>query len=483
MAARRSKRNPRADRTALLDKLREQLAEVGAPPEVLDALEGITDIDDALPRLISAGLLPTPEQATGSILETWRPLLRRGSSPLDAELAGVEFLGLLRATGAPEAELPDLVEAMIASVERSASPEGLAMCRTLAVVGPRPIRAVAAAAAQRLVASGITDPPWVAAMGRPKFEGCFGYQDLFGDQQVIAVVFGYARTKHAFPVLIDHRLGGGIKDCYVAEGPHHIRAAYQDSARRGGTEVDDYSPAEALTILDRAVAADPCPVEPDQFEDVGTYLPLLRERMELLRTLPPPGPARRTRRNVHRLKITLRGSKPPIWRRLEVPSATDLGRLHEIIQAAFGWHGGHMWVFTTAAGEYGEPDPELGFQDATRLALSAAAPHEGDRLRYTYDFGDDWEHEILVEAVGPADPGATCPRCLTGRRARPPEDCGGMWGYHVLLEILADPDHPEHAERMEWLGLESAHDLDPAHFDLAEVNASLAKIAVAVERG
>lgn len=180
-----------------------------------------------------------------------------------------------------------------------------------------------------------------------------------------------------------------------------------------------------------------------------------------------------TRSSVHRIKVTLRGSKPPIWRRLEVPSTGTLQQLHRIVQEAFGWQGYHLWVIETPWGEFGISDPELGHGSAAAKKLRDVA-RAGDRLRYTYDFGDAWEHDILVEAVYAAEPGTAYPHCLSGRRACPPEDCGGMWGYEELVEILADPAHDEHDERLDWLGLDSAEQFDPTAFDLAAVNAALA---------
>jgi hypothetical protein len=180
---------------------------------------------------------------------------------------------------------------------------------------------------------------------------------------------------------------------------------------------------------------------------------------------------------VHRIKVVLRGSKPPIWRRLELPSDATLQQVHHAIQQAFGWEGYHLWVFETSLGEYGIADRELGHLSAASKKLRQTAPDAGDRLRYIYDFGDGWEHDILVEAVTAAEPGATYPRCITGRRACPPEDCGGIWGYEELLEILRDPGHDEHDERLEWLGLDSADEFDPAAFDPAEVNKDLAGLA------
>jgi hypothetical protein len=123
------------------------------------------------------------------------------------------------------------------------------------------------------------------------------------------------------------------------------------------------------------------------------------------------------------------------------------------------------------------PDRELGHRSAAATTLDGVAPRAGDRLGYTYDFGDDWDHDITVEDVRLAEPGLAYPRCVTGRRACPPEDCGGIWGYEELLEILADPHHDEHTDRVQWLGLDSAGEFDPALFSLAQTNEQLARLA------
>ncbi|MQY18720.1 hypothetical protein NRB20_17990 [Nocardia sp. RB20] len=189
--------------------------------------------------------------------------------------------------------------------------------------------------------------------------------------------------------------------------------------------------------------------------------------------LPPKRKTRDGRAPILRLRVDLRYAKPPIWRRLEVPGDIPLNELHDVIQTAFGWTNSHLYSFDTDFGTFGRPDPQLGHRADAKTTLEQVAGTVGAKLSYTYDFGDDWEHAIVVEHSGPATASATYPRCTGGRRATPPEDCGGMWGYEKLLEILADPNHPEHADRLEWLGYEHADQHDPAAFDKAAINAAL----------
>jgi hypothetical protein len=181
-------------------------------------------------------------------------------------------------------------------------------------------------------------------------------------------------------------------------------------------------------------------------------------------------------RTVHTIEVTLAGSRPPIWRRLQVPSTTTLRALHDVLQAAFGWQNYHAWLFENSLGRWGVADRELRIKSAAAKRLDEVAPHKGDQLGYTYDFGDEWEHAIVIESVTDPEPGVAYPRCLTGDRASPPEDCGGIWGYDDLIEILADPEHEEHQERLEWLGLDSAGRFDPAAFDLAQANKALSRL-------
>ena len=179
----------------------------------------------------------------------------------------------------------------------------------------------------------------------------------------------------------------------------------------------------------------------------------------------------------YQLKITLRGvSKPPVWRRIVVPAAVPLSHLHHIVQQAMGWEGGdHLHVFSADGREYGDPRSDLGFADESKAVLAKVLAQPGAVMRYTYDFGDEWEHDIVLEKVLPPDP---VPRlsCLAGKGACPPEDCGGAWGYARLKETLADPDHEDHESLLQWLGLDEAADFDPAWFRLDEVNAQLGQL-------
>lgn len=476
-----------------LAEFRARVAAAGAPPAVLQVLDGASDMAEAMECLTEAGLLPAPEESVAGLLEGWRPLLEPGCDALNAELCGTEFLGMIRGAAPADVGLPDLLTEMIDQVREYGGPEALAMLRVLAAVGPAEVRPAAARAAGALVATGLTDRPWAKDLGAPRVGRCFGYADAFGAQESIAVTFTYGRKSHAVVVLIDHDLGGGVKDCFLSDRPDRIRVKYQQAARGFGLEFCDYQPAEAGEILTAALSVQPCPVEPDQIEDVRDHLDLLRSRVELLvadgaaisvrgsRPAARGGAGQRPARAraggvpaVHRVKITLRGAKPPIWRRLEVPSGITLLRLHHAVQAAFGWSDDHLWVFETPFGDYGNAGRELGYRSAGSAKLADVAALTGDRIRYIYDFGDDWAHAILVEDLLPAEPGVAYPRCTAGRRACPPEDCGGIWGYQDLLETLADPGDAEHAELLQWLGLDTAAEFDPAHFDLGEVNEALA---------
>ena len=171
---------------------------------------------------------------------------------------------------------------------------------------------------------------------------------------------------------------------------------------------------------------------------------------------------------VYQFKITLRGAKPPIWRRIQVKDCT-LDKLHEHIQTAMGWTNSHLHQFEIKDERYGDPElldegfEEFDYVDSTKTNLSQILPKTGKRFafKYEYDFGDGWEHEVLFEGIPPIDPKAKYPMCLGGKRACPPEDCGGVWGYGAFLEAIRDPKHEEHENLLEWIGGR----FDPEDFD------------------
>ena len=177
---------------------------------------------------------------------------------------------------------------------------------------------------------------------------------------------------------------------------------------------------------------------------------------------------------IYQLKVTLRGSKPPIWRRLQVESNNTLAELHRILQRAMGWYNAHLHQFIDGRTYYGEPHPDYGLdmEDESKVRLNQIMSEPKDKFFYEYDFGDSWEHELLLEKVLTADPATSYPVCLKGKGACPPEDCGGVWGYYDLLETIQNPDHPEHQDMLEWLG----GDFDPDEFSVEEVNERLASL-------
>ena len=180
-------------------------------------------------------------------------------------------------------------------------------------------------------------------------------------------------------------------------------------------------------------------------------------------------PPRRTADKAVELTVALRDIEPKIWRRLVVPASLTLRELHAVIQTAMGWEDYHLHKYEVDGVLFGDVEEiqgwPLGEEDSYTVGQAAAAV---DEFTYEYDFGDSWEHVIRVERVM-ASVGADTPRLVDGARACPPEDCGGFPGYEDLLVALADPEHEQHEELLEWVGGE----YDPGAFDLAATNANL----------
>ena len=180
---------------------------------------------------------------------------------------------------------------------------------------------------------------------------------------------------------------------------------------------------------------------------------------------------------IYQFKITLAGITPPIWRRIQVPEEYTFWDLHVAIQDAMGWLDYHLHAFilpsSTAAQtvEIGIPDNESAHVKTIpgwTVAVGDQFIRPGVSLKYEYDFGDGWEHDVLLEAVLLAEPRAKYPVCLGGERACPPEDCGGIPGYARLMKILKNPKHREYSEMADWLENRHAKNYwpyDPRVFD------------------
>lgn len=451
--------------------------------------------------------------------------------PLDAEVAAAMLVSVGTSLGDPFEQA--LVDRLIPEFEARATTGSLAMLLAIAAVAPGPRGQAASAAAGQLARACVPRPRWAAELDEPvTVTDCVRLYDTQGTASVLACAFGRGDRAHAFLVNVDELDCGAASDIMILPGDQLPEAldAVRAEGREAGFEIvtDALDAAEfrwhvekalgARTVHDRQQFETGLPVEEDDLPGYPALSVLLRARMD---TLPAPNrppaphgdggdrglaalrmlaqlvensplpanpaslsgtaplPAKRSKADrpapVYQIKVGLRGAKPPIWRRLEVPADISLARLHEVIQVAFDWDGGHLHVFSTPYGEFGTADAQLGHRPEAPITLEQVAPGPSCKITYTYDFGDDWEHGIVVEKVLEPARSAGHPRCTGGRRAAPPDDCGGMWGYAELAEILGDPAHPEHEDRLDWLGLDAAAEFDPASFDPDAVTSRLAR--------
>ena len=179
---------------------------------------------------------------------------------------------------------------------------------------------------------------------------------------------------------------------------------------------------------------------------------------------------------VFQFKVTLQAILPPIWRSIQVPGNYSFWDLHVAIQDAMGWWDYHLHAFRVANPSHGDEDL-IGIPDEDRfvgdpeympgwkVTVDKYFAKPGDVASYEYDFGDGWEHDIVLEKIMPRETKVKYPRCVAGERACPPEDCGGPWGYENMLKILADPGHEEHDDTLTWVG----GSYDPRLFDPEKV--------------
>jgi len=177
------------------------------------------------------------------------------------------------------------------------------------------------------------------------------------------------------------------------------------------------------------------------------------------------------------LKVTIKGSSPSIWRRIQIPGDATLGDLHYTLQIALGWTNSHLHEFQIGRKKFDAPlsdDPDRpdDMIDEDEWELNEVLERKKMKFGYHYDFGDDWMHEVVVEDITLPEKGVRYPVCLDGAQACPPEDCGGICGYYRMLDILKNPKHEEYQTYREWL----PEDFDPTRFDIEEVNAELDRI-------
>lgn len=175
--------------------------------------------------------------------------------------------------------------------------------------------------------------------------------------------------------------------------------------------------------------------------------------------------------SVYTLTIALRDVQPAVCRQLVVKSETPLPKFAQMLERVMGWESYHLHMFEVGGILFGPQDDEFDSEhviDERKVTVQQVLPRVGAQLRFDYDFGDGWEHVVVVDAIEAPLEGKRYPICLAGERACPPEDCGGVTGYEELLAALADPSSEEYEDYVEWAG-----DFDPERFDLVGANRRL----------
>ncbi|MGL4745539.1 MAG: plasmid pRiA4b ORF-3 family protein, partial [Dermatophilaceae bacterium] len=502
----------------------------GSGDRIDPSLDPLTAPDDELEQVEYLPIMfgvdgPSPELVADIALSFTVPVAEARTA-LEAETSLSYIIGLVRAGTEGDAEDAErsvglMLAQVVDALEKMASAEALAVLRVLAVYGQDRNRSMAMRAGRRLAESGVHDAPWAGRVGRPEFVRAWSSSDGLGAQTSLGLLFTDDGTEHAVMLLIDHDLGGGVKDAWTVEGSAAgaMRERVLELAT-GESEMEfaDLDVAEAAAMLRDAMAAPPCPVEPDQVEDATGNFELVRVRCRWLCRLagidepeyaldlsalalpesftatdgsdagtddgaglatPTAGsPEPRVAHDaVLRLKVSLDGIRPPVWRRLEVRAGMLLREMHHVVQVAFDWNDIHLHCFETVPPKGSAGSSETGRgellegDELDRVALADLLGAVGDRLLYRYDFGDNWEHLIEVEEIEDAAPDTDYPRCTGGRRAGPPEDSGGVPGYADLLEAIADPSGPGHRERLDSM----PSGWDPARFDRDEIDERLAR--------
>jgi hypothetical protein len=223
------------------------------------------------------------EETIAGVLAEAKDALGQLDDPVDAELWGSDLIGALASAAPGQASLMDaLTGSLVPAAEAASTPESLALLRVVAAVGSPALRAAAGAAAARVRAQGVDDPPWAATLGSPRVGDCWHYADVGGRQESLTMTFSYGDKQHAVCVLIDHGRGGKIKDAWVAKAAG-LRTETEKAAGHDPLVVFEMlDPADASRRLGLAIGAGECPEQPDQVDDVVAHRALLRARLEYL---------------------------------------------------------------------------------------------------------------------------------------------------------------------------------------------------------
>lgn len=183
--------------------------------------------------------------------------------------------------------------------------------------------------------------------------------------------------------------------------------------------------------------------------------------------------------NIYQFKISLKGSKPIISRTILVESNRTFYEFHHIIQIAMGWINYHLFQFMAKGNCISDPSmvDYKDIIDSKEIRLNEIFTEEGEKIEYEYDFGDGWKHIIKLEKIVLIKLNNIYPVCIRGKRRCPPEDCGGIWGYQNLIEVMGNKKHPDYKEMKEWLGGE----FDPEEFNIEEINEELKDLESYIE--
>ncbi len=476
--------------------------------------------------------VPPSDALIQPIFNTLEREARTILEPFEAETMACEVLAMMCSVieesviGYQSAALTELLTQLTEYAQRQGSVGALSVLQAMQTVAPIELRPTFGAAIDQLQAAEVPNRGWAAQIGRPVPVRCWKTGDTSGAQDILTAIFGYGKSEHGVTILLDHQLGGGIKDCGVSDNPQLLWDRSIEFSQHPKMFFQELTWPEFQSLLQAALRVPACPIQPDQIQDVIRYFGLIQSRAQIpapklspirttgAATFQLSGPnsseefsggasfftqradsrraasaqaqpmakvidldaaATRASGKILQLKVSLQYSKPPIWRRIEIPDTCTLPEFHEVLQIAFDWDDSHLHSFDNGRQQFCPADLDLDeFKDESKVSLRAFLGSK-TTAQYTYDFGDNWVHIITVEKQLPRSANAQYPRCTGGRRASPPEDCGGVGGYEELLDALADRKHPNHAELLSWfcemtgLTKTQARAYNPAEFDPAEI--------------